>query len=779
MVAQVSAIQVPAGSGWPIVVAAQGAGVHRGEDVAILEANRPWPGAAEPSGHSTDSAATGPPANGLANGGSAHSTPHSHHRPAEATYSVFAVFDGHNGAAAAQLAGDKALGLLEDRLPWGAPPADVAGPGARAWRCAIQRALVETLVELNWLFAGHGVVAGCTATIVLQVGWLLTAAGVGDSRALLDLGSEVVHLTEDHRVASHKGERRRLEGAGARVAPIHVSGYGPAASANEGIGPLRVWPGGLCLSRAVGDFDVGKVVLPFPHVKQVLVPETGARLYVASDGLWDAFERDTKVASMARAWSPEAAPSRLINAVLSLYEGLKDDTTILVADLLPPGQTFADVCAPHTAMAAVLRQGQRLAAADAVPAGCGCFGGGRRRAAQGDKAPQSRSGVKPRPKVRVLVDADVAGLLGLMAAKGEAVGAGGGAAEDAAEWYDADVGAELIRVTEEAAQEWRRAMTCRYNGQYVPEPEPSTRWARGFPVALRDAAPGEAAPEDGGDEGEAPSPAMSRSVSTFFRSSVAQDGDDYAAKFGHYKTVPGRGGGTRAAGAGHGAEVDGSTSVRVRTPAQAPPPPSPSASNPSVHVGAARGGARAGVARGSPLERSASSSIGEGTPPGSQDPSVRVGSPLSAPGAHGDEEPEGLALLVARESSRDNPRVHFGRQDSLQEAGGGGVMPPPAEEGEEGTRRRGAPAGAGPSSPPLAGLRPVRVVRRQSGTLTLEPAPSPQLAAPGTSSPRDIAPSGGAWEQGRDASPCTPDVALDAALGSSGSRSKMPVILEA
>lgn len=31
MVAQVSAIQVPAGGGWPVVVAAQGAGVHRGE----------------------------------------------------------------------------------------------------------------------------------------------------------------------------------------------------------------------------------------------------------------------------------------------------------------------------------------------------------------------------------------------------------------------------------------------------------------------------------------------------------------------------------------------------------------------------------------------------------------------------------------------------------------------------------------------------------------------------------------------------------------------------
>lgn len=34
------------------------------------------------------------------------------------------------------------------------------------------------------------------------------------------------------------------------------------------MGPLRIWPGGLCLSRAVGDFDVGDSVIPFPHVMQ-------------------------------------------------------------------------------------------------------------------------------------------------------------------------------------------------------------------------------------------------------------------------------------------------------------------------------------------------------------------------------------------------------------------------------------------------------------------------------------------------------------------------------
>lgn len=37
------------------------------------------------------------------------------------------------------------------------------------------------------------------------------------------------------------------------------------------IGPLRCWPGGLCLSRSIGDFDVGEYIVPIPHVKQVKV----------------------------------------------------------------------------------------------------------------------------------------------------------------------------------------------------------------------------------------------------------------------------------------------------------------------------------------------------------------------------------------------------------------------------------------------------------------------------------------------------------------------------
>ena len=73
-----------------------------------------------------------------------------------------------------------------------------------------------------------------------------------------------------------------------------------AAEADEpGYGPLRAWPGGLCVSRAIGDMDVGECIIAHPHIMQVQIPEEGARIVVASDGLWDCFP-SRKVVKMAR-----------------------------------------------------------------------------------------------------------------------------------------------------------------------------------------------------------------------------------------------------------------------------------------------------------------------------------------------------------------------------------------------------------------------------------------------------------------------------------------------
>lgn len=304
-----------------------------------------------------------------------------------AEYSLFAVFDGHNGAAAARLVAERLVGILEERLPQGVPP-PAASPTWVPWREDIQLALVETMAELNRLFALKGILAGCTATLVLQVGWLLTCANLGDSRAILDTGLETLQLTVDHRVATHKGERRRVEAMGNTIAPIDFTGSGPATRVDNGVGPLRIWPGGLCLSRAVGDFDVGDSVIPFPHIMQVVVPPTGARLLVASDGVWDAYEKMSRIGSMLRSWSLDLCPQRLIQSIVRAYGGLRDDTSLVVADILPPGKTFPE--AVQAAQARAKLSGVSMSAAGAGLAagagrrqppqagggcGCGCGGG--------------------------------------------------------------------------------------------------------------------------------------------------------------------------------------------------------------------------------------------------------------------------------------------------------------------------------------------------------------------------------------------------------------------
>jgi serine/threonine protein phosphatase PrpC len=56
------------------------------------------------------------------------------------------------------------------------------------------------------------------------------------------------------------------------------------------VGPLRVWPGGLAMSRTLGDAEAGDLVPGAPAVAQVTLPSTGARLVIASDGVWDVLD---------------------------------------------------------------------------------------------------------------------------------------------------------------------------------------------------------------------------------------------------------------------------------------------------------------------------------------------------------------------------------------------------------------------------------------------------------------------------------------------------------
>uniref|UniRef100_A0A453ALA6 protein-serine/threonine phosphatase n=1 Tax=Aegilops tauschii subsp. strangulata TaxID=200361 RepID=A0A453ALA6_AEGTS len=149
-------------------------------------------------------------------------------------FSVFAVFDGHNGVSAAVFSKEHLLEHVMSALP-----PDI---GSRE----------------DWL-------------------------QVGDSRCILDTqGGELQLLTVDHRLEENVEERERVTASGGEVGRLNV-------------GPLRCWPGGLCLSRSIGDMDVGEYIVPVPHVKQL--SSVGGRLIMASDGIWDALSNEAAAKS--------------------------------------------------------------------------------------------------------------------------------------------------------------------------------------------------------------------------------------------------------------------------------------------------------------------------------------------------------------------------------------------------------------------------------------------------------------------------------------------------
>ncbi|KAJ6414065.1 hypothetical protein OIU84_006808 [Salix udensis] len=217
--------------------------------------------------------------------------------------------------------------LLDNVLS--AIPQDIS---TEEWLQALPRALVAGFVKTDIEFQQGGETSGTTVTFVIIDGWTVTVASVGDSRCILDSQGGVVSLlTVDHRLEENVEERERVTASGGEVGRLNVFG------GNE-VGPLRCWPGGLCLSRSIGDTDVGEYIVPIPHVKQVKLSNFGGRLIIASDGIWDALSSDM-AAKACRGLPAELAAKLVVKEALR-SRGLKDDTTCLVVDIIPSDILF-------------------------------------------------------------------------------------------------------------------------------------------------------------------------------------------------------------------------------------------------------------------------------------------------------------------------------------------------------------------------------------------------------------------------------------------------------
>ncbi|XP_021318294.1 uncharacterized protein LOC8086487 isoform X2 [Sorghum bicolor] len=129
--------------------------------------------------------------------------------------------------------------------------------------------------------------SGTTVTFVIIDGWVVTVASVGDSRCILESAEGSVYfLSADHRLDANEEEVERVTTSGSEVGRINIAGgagvvilrtislrslftlvhsdAGQVDCVYQGcnfkdnffaviihIGPLRCWPGGLCLSRSI------------------------------------------------------------------------------------------------------------------------------------------------------------------------------------------------------------------------------------------------------------------------------------------------------------------------------------------------------------------------------------------------------------------------------------------------------------------------------------------------------------------------------------------------
>ena len=223
------------------------------------------------------------------------------------------VADGHGGKEAARTSAACVL----DRIVAGA----YNGSGKALTASAV--AVFKDIHEEVKAIPQHN--SGCTLTVcALNLARReLSIWNVGDSLAVLVHTLGFQHLGESHRLADSPKEQARVLELGAKL------GHSKASGSDEPAGCLRAYPGGLAVTRCIGDADC-PYVSPEPACATHRVPPDGGALLVCSDGVWDSLtsRAASQVLLDGKYASPEGAVEQIIKR--SIASGLKDDTTAVV-----------------------------------------------------------------------------------------------------------------------------------------------------------------------------------------------------------------------------------------------------------------------------------------------------------------------------------------------------------------------------------------------------------------------------------------------------------------
>jgi serine/threonine protein phosphatase PrpC len=184
---------------------------------------------------------------------------------------VYAVFDGHGGDRASKFCKKNLMNSIFSQTKF-IEKAD--------WENALKKGLKH--LDKEFLDKYQDSDDGTTAIVVLQVNNKLYIGNLGDSRAILCRGKEVIPLSSDHK-PDREDEYERIQNLGGDVINNHATGYIPRVN------------GILAVSRAIGDKSL-KYPIPYvianAEMKVITLGPEDLFIVLASDGLWDIFTNE-------------------------------------------------------------------------------------------------------------------------------------------------------------------------------------------------------------------------------------------------------------------------------------------------------------------------------------------------------------------------------------------------------------------------------------------------------------------------------------------------------
>ncbi|KAH9251366.1 hypothetical protein BASA81_010777 [Batrachochytrium salamandrivorans] len=259
----------------------------------------------------------------------------------------FALLDGHGGVQTAEYANAHLLSHFLHELSELTTSACGQFPNSRTafdeMHClALSNAFKRVDSECQSKFERSG--STCTVVLVLKESFpndggeyrtFATVANVGDSHCYVAQSSQLIRVNEDHRAGANKHENARVEA---------TEGWELSRKADPK-GPLRLFPGGLMMTRSLGDSEAGACCLGEPSITRVCT--SVARLVLASDGLWDALGTK-EISKLALGKLDNDQCCKHLVQLASKREGKKfgDDVTVTVIDLGP----FTNRTEPSTAL---------------------------------------------------------------------------------------------------------------------------------------------------------------------------------------------------------------------------------------------------------------------------------------------------------------------------------------------------------------------------------------------------------------------------------------------